>query len=209
MLPVASFKNDGTELILERFTLTMFYCKRQTWICTTWPSFTLTWLLQNKSCLGQFLSSHFLFWIYNCRKRDSEVSLYRSLKYYWKINETSTENQSLVTILLTSQFFLLYNKYLQSHLSRCSYMWLPIVAFGFFFNLIYPGKLITIHLRLNSSSGVVAATTFDDYIKQQKGPLYKEENWLKRHYALKKGNICIRWSTPGFIVSVLKQTISH
>ena len=74
-LPIASFKSAGTEMILERFTLTMFYCKRQTWICTTWPSFTLTWLLQNKSCLGQFLSAHLLFWIYNCRKRDSEVSL--------------------------------------------------------------------------------------------------------------------------------------
>ena len=30
MLPIASFKNAGTEMILERFTLTMFYCKRQT-----------------------------------------------------------------------------------------------------------------------------------------------------------------------------------
>ena len=131
MLPIASFKNAGTEMILERFTLTMFHCKRQTWICTTWPSFTLTWLLQNKSCFGQFLSVHFLFWIYNCRKRDSEVSLYCSLKYYWKTNENSTENQSLVTRLLTSQLFLLYNKYLQSHLSRYSYMWLlllPLVS---------------------------------------------------------------------------------
>ena len=110
MLPIASLKNAGTEMILERFTLTMFHCKRQTWICTTRPSFTLTWLLQNKSCLGQFLSAPFLFWIYNCRKRDSEVSLYCSLKYYWKTNETSNENQSLVTILLTSLLFLLYNK---------------------------------------------------------------------------------------------------
>ena len=105
MLPIASFKNAGTEMILERFTLTMFHCKRQTWICTTRPSFTLTWLLQNKSCLGQFLSAPFLFWIYNCRKRDSKVLLYCSLKYYWKTNETSNENQSLVTILLRSQFF--------------------------------------------------------------------------------------------------------
>ena len=110
MFPIASFKNAGTEMISERFTLTMFHCKRQTWICTTRPSFTLTWLLQNKSCLGQFLSAPFLFWIYNCRKRDSEVLLYCSLKYYWKTNETSNENQSLVTILLTSLFFLLYNK---------------------------------------------------------------------------------------------------
>ena len=29
-LPIASFKNAGTEMILERFTLTTFYCKRQT-----------------------------------------------------------------------------------------------------------------------------------------------------------------------------------
>ena len=196
-------------MILERFTLTMFYCKRQTWIYTTWPSFTLTWLLQNKSCFGQCLSAHFLFWIYNCRKRDSEVSLYCSLKYYWKTNETSSENQSLVTISVDIAIFSPVKQVSTKPLSRCSYMWLPIVVFGFFFNLIYPRKLITTYLRLNSSSGVVAASTFDDYIKQQKGPLYKEENWLNRHHALKKGNICIRWSTPGFIVSVLKQTISH
>ena len=154
-----------------------------------------------------------VFWdsfylIYNCPKHISEVSLYSSLKYYWKTNENSTENQSLVTRLLTSQFF--------SCTTSIYKVICPVAptcgchcCLWFLLQFNLPRKLITTYLRLNSSSGVVAASTFGDYIKQQKGPHYKEENWLKRHYALKKGNICIRWSTPGFIVSVLKQTISH
>ena len=53
------------------------YAKRETWICTTWPSFFLNCrlllllLLKNKyfhasfihkNCSGQFLFSYFLFW---------------------------------------------------------------------------------------------------------------------------------------------------
>ena len=147
---------------------------------------------------------------YNCRKHVSEVSLYCSLKYYWKTNENSTENQSQVTRLLTSQFFSYTTsifKVICPVTPTCGCQLLPLVSSSIY--VIYPGKLITTYLRLYFSSGVVAASSFDDYIKQQKSPLYKEENWLKRHYTLKKGNICIRWSTPGFIVSVLKQTISH
>ena len=61
MLPIASFKNADTEMILERFTLTCFFANGKREFVPRDQVLLLLDFLQNKSCLGQFLSAHFLF----------------------------------------------------------------------------------------------------------------------------------------------------